>query len=176
MKDWKRVVNQVAPTIATALGGPLAGLAVKTLGGALLGDDSASEDDIAKALLDSEGLLKLKQAENDFKVKMKQLDVDVYALEQKDRDSARTMAAATGNTPQIVLSTVFIGGFFLVLYILFGDNIEISDSQENLSYLLLGVLASGVTMILKFWFGGSPHDMQQMNNIYNSIPREQLKK
>lgn len=176
MSNWKSILKQVAPTIATALGGPLAGLATKALGEGLLGDGKATDADIAKALIDPEGLLKLKSLESDFKVKMKELDVDVYRLAQKDRDSARNMAIATGNKPQVVISSIFIGGFFLVLWVLFGADIVMSESQEKLSYLLLGVLASGVTMVLKYWFGGSPHDLQQMTNVYNSIPKEQLKR
>ena len=35
--DWKSIIGVVAPTLATALGGPLAGLAVETLGKALGG-------------------------------------------------------------------------------------------------------------------------------------------
>ena len=44
------LLSQVAPSIATALGGPLAGIAVKTLSNALLGHESGTEEDVATAL------------------------------------------------------------------------------------------------------------------------------
>ncbi len=44
------LLAQVAPTIASALGGPLAGLAVKTLSSALLGTEQGSEQEVAAAL------------------------------------------------------------------------------------------------------------------------------
>ena len=40
------LLGQVAPTIATALGGPLAGVAVKTLSNVLLGHENGSEDEV----------------------------------------------------------------------------------------------------------------------------------
>ena len=43
--DWKDVIGAVAPTIATALGGPLAGAAVKTLSNVLLGHEKGTESD-----------------------------------------------------------------------------------------------------------------------------------
>jgi hypothetical protein len=39
MSNWKQTLMAVAPTLATALGGPLAGAAVGVIGKALLGDD-----------------------------------------------------------------------------------------------------------------------------------------
>jgi hypothetical protein len=35
--DWKKIVGAVAPTLATALGGPLAGMAAAAVSDALLG-------------------------------------------------------------------------------------------------------------------------------------------
>ena len=44
------LLGQIAPTIATALGGPLAGIAVKTLSAVLLGHENGSEDDVKAAM------------------------------------------------------------------------------------------------------------------------------
>ena len=176
MSDWKSIVKVVAPTLATALGGPLAGMATKAISESILGVDNATDSDLATALLDPANLVKLKQTEKDFEVRMKELDIDIASLEVKDRSSARELAKAKGIEPQVVLSSIFIGGFFVVLWLLFSGTVVLTESMEKLAYLLLGVLSSGVTMVLKFWFGGSPHDGANMQNIYNSIPREQLKK
>ena len=176
MKNWKSIVKAVAPTLATALGGPLAGMATKAISEGILGSEGATDSDLATAFLDPDNLVKLKSIEKDFEVRMRELDIDIAALETKDRSSARELAKAKGIEPQVVLSSIFIGGFFVVLWVLFSGSVVLTDSMEKLAYLLLGVLSSGVTMVLKFWFGGSPHDAANMQNIYNSIPREQLKK
>ena len=51
MADWKSIVGTVAPAIATALGGPLAGLGVSAIGKALGLGDGASKEDVAQAVL-----------------------------------------------------------------------------------------------------------------------------
>ena len=51
MKDWKKVLGGIAPTIATALGGPLAGTATKFLASSLLGKDEASESELEAAII-----------------------------------------------------------------------------------------------------------------------------
>jgi hypothetical protein len=176
VSNWKSIVKTVSPLLGAALGGPLGGMAGKLISEGILGDPAASSSDIYKALLDPENLVKLKSIEQEFELKLKELDVDLAKIGQADRESARGLAKSKGTGPQVIISSIFISGFFVVLAVLFSGLIVLTDSMENLAFLLLGVLASGVTMVLKFWFGGSPHDSEQMDNIYNSIPREQLKR
>ena len=176
MSDWKSIVKTVSPVLGAALGGPLGGMAGKLISEGLLGDSDAFSSDIYQALLDPENLVKLKSIEQEFEIKLNELDVDLAKIEQADRASARGLVESTGTAPQVVISSIFIAGFFVVLTVLFSGLVVLTDSMEKLAYLMLGVLASGVTMVLKFWFGGSPHDHEQMKNIYNSIPKEQLKK
>ncbi len=40
--DWKQVIKSIAPVLGTALGGPLAGTAIKVLGDAIIGGDTSS--------------------------------------------------------------------------------------------------------------------------------------
>ena len=176
MKDWKSIVRAVAPTLATALGSPVSGMATKLIVEGLLGKSEATDSELATALMDPDNLVKLKSIELDFEVKMKELDIDIAKISVDDRKSARALAENTSTRPQVVISTVFIVGFFAVLWVLFSGEVELTESMEKLAFLLLGVLSSGVTMVLKFWFGGSPNDSAQMQNIYNSIPSENLKR
>ena len=53
LKTFGPLLGSVAPSIATALGGPLAGMATKALSQALLGNEDGSEDDLQVALLAS---------------------------------------------------------------------------------------------------------------------------
>ena len=77
--DWKSIVRTVAPVLGTAIGGPLGGLATRTIAGALLGDENATEDQIAAAVQSAspDQLLALKKADEEFKVRMKELDIDI---------------------------------------------------------------------------------------------------
>ena len=86
-----KLIETVAPTIATALGGPVAGMAVKALSTALLGHDSGSEDDIRDALATAtpDQIAAIRKVDADFKVQMKSLDIDLVRIAANDRASAR---------------------------------------------------------------------------------------
>ena len=154
--DWKKIVGTVAPGLATALGGPLAGLAVKAIGGALGLSEGASEDDVAVAVsgANPEQLLALKQADQAFKVKMRELYVDLERLAGQDRASARDIAKVN-MWPHIVLSTIYTFGYFAMLYLFMTGNVEIATSLKTEFSIVLGVMTAAQTMIMQFWFGSS---------------------
>ena len=56
----KSIIQTVAPTIGTAVGGPLGGMAVKAISEALLGKPDGTPDEVSKAiaLLEKAGRLK----------------------------------------------------------------------------------------------------------------------
>ena len=154
--DWKKIVGTVAPGIATALGGPLAGLAVKALGGALGLGEGASEDAVAAAVTGAnpDQLLAIKQADQAFKVKMRELGVDLTKIEAADRASARELAKAN-MWPQIVLSTVYTVGYFMMMYLFMTGNVEVATNLKAEFNIVLGVMTAAQTMIMQFWFGSS---------------------
>ena len=81
MKDLlKGVLGAVAPTIGTALGGPMGNMAMGMVAQAL-GCKNETKT-IEKAVQDAtpEQLSELKKIDNDFDVKMKELDIDLFAL------------------------------------------------------------------------------------------------
>lgn len=172
MKKLGEIIKGIAPTLATAIGGPFAGTATKFIAGKLFGDENMDEQDLALALKGAtpEQLGQLKKIDNDFKVEMKQMDVDLQALAVDDRKSARNLAKSTTLWPQIILSTIFIVGYFVILWLLFSGTIQLPDNIRDMANILLGVLTGGIPMILRFWFGGSPDDKDRMDAIYNSTP------
>jgi len=101
----KGILGAVAPTVATALGGPLAGVAVRQIGSALGLSDNATQDEVMSAVAnaDPETLSKIKQVEADFKVMMKELDVSLAKLEVEDKNSARNREIQTKDkTPRVL--------------------------------------------------------------------------
>ena len=80
--DWKGTISAVAPALATALGGPLAGIAVQQISTAVLGKPDGKEAEVAQALSAGgpELLEKLKQADNEFAEKMAGLNVDLEKI------------------------------------------------------------------------------------------------
>lgn len=155
--DWKSVVKTVAPALGTALGGPMGGMATRAIAGVLLGDEDAAEDAVEQAVktANPDMFLKLKEADNAFAVKMKELSVDLEKINQEDRSSAREMATKTTLLPQMVLSGIFILGYVAVLYSVFSGGVGINAEDRPMAMILVGMLSAGVTQILNFFFGSS---------------------
>lgn len=166
--DWTKVrdtIATVAPSIATALGGPLAGAAVQALSLALTGAKDTPPADIAAAITSggADALLKLKQAEQDFQVKMRALDIDVIKLDQQDRANAREREIKTGDvwTPR-VLAAIIVTGYFSIQWYLIMSTIP--DQMMPIVMRALGTLDAALGMALAYFFGSSVSS-QQKNDI-----------
>ena len=165
--NWKDIVRTIAPVLGTALGGPMAGAAVKALGDKFLGNSAASEKEIETAIMSSspEQLLKLKEIETEFAKHMADLNIDVYRLEISDRQSAREMFKFN-IWPQILLTAVYNIGFFTLLTIQgFNPLFKIDPS-------LMGILATIVPLTSYFWFGSSFGSQKKDSAIALSTPPE----
>ena len=149
------LLAQVAPTVATALGGPLAGLAVKTLSEAMFGHQDGSESEVSAALMNAtpEQLQKLKEIDATFKLKMKELDIDLERIAAGDRDSARNMQMHTNDWIPRAMAIMVTFGFFGILAWLLIKGVPPSGS-ETLIYML-GALGTAWTGIVQFYFGSS---------------------
>jgi hypothetical protein len=165
----KAVIRTVAPGLAAALGGPLAGAAAGALVGALGGDEKGAED--ALLAQKPETLLALRKAEQDFALQMEQLGVDREKIAASDRASARDMAKVDMR-PQMVLSGVFLGGYFLLLLALITGSVVIDGVAAQQFPTLMGVLTTGVPIILAFWFGSSSGSQAKSVMLANSKPAD----
>jgi VIT1/CCC1 family predicted Fe2+/Mn2+ transporter len=149
------LIKQVAPTIATALGGPLAGLATKTLSEALLGNADGSPDEIAAALGSAtpEQLAKLREIDANFKVTMKKLDIDLAQIDASDRDSARNREIQLKDRTPMILAGVVCFGFFgtLIGLLLYG----LPSRGQDAVLILLGALSAAFTAIVNYYYGSS---------------------
>lgn len=170
LKTFGPLIGSVAPTIATALGGPVAGLAVKALSGALFGHDSATEDDIRTVLASptADQLSALKRIDADFKVQMKALDIDLERIAADDRDSARDMQKETRDwIPRALAVSVTIGFFAILIYMLVYG---LPTTGNEALLLLLGALQTAWGGIIAFYFGSSSGSQNKDKMIYNSKP------
>jgi len=153
--DWKQVIQTVAPGLATALGGPMAGVAVRSIASALLGEPEATEAQVEEAIRSAspEDFRKLKQAELKFQTDMKALEIDLAALHASDRDSARTRQSKTGDQMPAFIAFAALAGFFGILTAMIFVNLP-PGSQAPLN-VMLGALGSLVVAIGNYYFGSS---------------------
>ena len=155
LKTFGPLIGQVAPTIATALGGPLAGMAVKAVSSALFGHQDASEDEIMAAMgtATPDQLTALKKIDADFKVQMKSLDIDLEKIAASDRDSARNMQIQTHDwTPRVIAIVVILAWVFIQWHLF---NSVIPDTMRELIARVLGTLDASLTLVLSYYFGSS---------------------
>jgi hypothetical protein len=155
MMDWKALVGTVAPGIATALGGPLAGLAVSALTNALGLPSGSTEDDVAATMKTAtpDQLLALKKADQDFAVRMEELGIDLEKVNAADRDSARRMQTETRSRMPAFIALMSLAGFFgILLCMIF---VTLPSTAEAPLNIMLGVLGTLVVGISNFFYGSS---------------------
>jgi len=158
--DWKDVIGAVAPTIATALGGPLAGAAVKTLSNVLLGHENGSEGDLAAAIgtASPDVLAQIKKAEADFQVRMRELEIDVDRIAAADRDSARRRESSTGDfwTPRIIGGATLLAFIWSVWAVLSGYVQGLTDpAVVGIIGTLIGYVSAKADQVVSYYFGSS---------------------
>lgn len=162
--DW---LKAIAPTVATVLGGPLAGLAVEAIGEAFNWDEATKEkvDQTLKAgKMSGEDLALLKQAEVALTQRLAELDIDIERVHAGDRDSARKMQAETKSVIPGLLATLVTIGFFGILIGMMAGEAKAIENQEAL-LIMLGALAAAFGQVLNFFFGSSRGSEQKNATI-----------
>ena len=161
--DW---LKTIAPTIATALGGPLGGLAYEAISKVL----GISQDDAKKMLddgkLTADQIASVQQAEIALKAKAQELNLDFEKLSVEDRSSARTMQSNTHSWIPPFLAVGITVGFFGILYALMTDKVTKSDELM----IMLGSLSTAWTGVIAFYFGSSAGSQRKDELIHNSTP------
>ena len=147
----KNIVGAVAPTLGTALGGPLGGAAASAIAGVLGCDSDPQSLQKALAKATPEQLTEIKKAELDFEARMKELDVDLYALQTQDTADARKHFSKdwTARFLAIALCLLFAGYIILVTVLPPDQN---SDAIIN---LILGSITGSFSTVIAFYFGSS---------------------
>jgi len=147
--EW---LKQIAPTIATAFGGPLAGMAVTAISKALGVEPEKVEEVISSNKLTSEQIAHIKLAEIELEKQARELGLNFEKLAVDDRKSARDMQAATRSiVPPLLAASVTIGFFGILGMMLTGK----VDASNPALMMMLGSLGTAWTGIIAYYFGSS---------------------
>lgn len=152
---WKKIVSAVAPTLATALGGPLAGMATKQIAGAILGNENAKEAELEAAITAGgpDMLVKLKELDQQFEIKLRELGLELEKLDVQDRASARAREIAVRDWVPPTLAIGNFVAFCSMLYLMFSR--QIPETNRDVFYILLGTLAGNLGAVMTYYFGSS---------------------
>ena len=159
--NLKATIGAVAPWLATALGGPLAGQAVASIASAMGLKPNAQMEDIQSALaagqLTGDQLVAMKAAELQFQQAMAQAGFtqtkDLESIAASDRDSARKREEVVKDwTPRILAYGVTLGFFAVLTFMLLQP---IPPTAHDALLLLLGALQTAWVGIVTYYFGSS---------------------
>jgi|TARA_A100001391_G_scaffold198_2_gene432 hypothetical protein len=147
----KNIVGAVAPTLGTAIAGPMGNMALGKIAEVL--GCPADHKSVEKAVQNAtpEQMLELKKAEQDFEVQMKELDVDVFKLETQDKQDARSKFNKDWTARIMGIATV--GGFLGYIFLVTLQPPE--QNSEALINLVLGYLGGLASAVISFYFGAS---------------------
>lgn len=162
--DWKTALEAIAPGLATAFGGPAAGLAVKILGDKLLGNPDATPEQVQSVLsggLSGEQIVAIKQAESQLTIELARIDQARDAANLQDTQSARQQTVALAQAGSgiawapVVISAIITLGFFVCVFLLFIFEREWTERQAGLLNTLFGALILGFGQVCNYWLGSS---------------------
>lgn len=158
--DWsklKSALGTALPAIASVVGTPLAGGAVKALCNVFGLKDDASPDDIAAAYATAtpEQLVRLKELESNERIRMEEIAVYEQVrnneLTVADKESARNVKDMT----TVVMTYLITLGFFAATFFIASKWAEVTKEEASIFFTLVGILASKWSSVVDFWFGTS---------------------
>ena len=153
--DLKKILGNIGCNALGTVFPPFGSMAASVIKNALELEEDAGEDAVIEAVKNAtpEQVKALKDAEYNFKAKLKELDVDILKLEKEDRDSARKMQVKTKSKVPAALSLTITVGFFGVLYVMLLGGVP--EGEKDVLLVMLGALGTAWANVCQYWFGSS---------------------
>ena len=166
MNDLFNLLKGIAPTLATAVAGPLGGAAVSAIASRLGVGDSVEA--VAKAIA----------GDPQAAQKIAELELEYAKLNAQDRDSARKAYAAIATSenstkldkmvvPILALGVVGLA-FALIGVLMFVDT---PNDQQQLVIFALGFITSAAGQVLSFYFGSSQGSKDKTEDMKGMIKK-----
>lgn len=164
--DWKKIVGTVAPAVASAFGTPAMGVAVAALSQVIFGRTDADAADVARSIADGQltgdQLVAIRQADNDFKIKMGQMGLDLQKLEAdteqaylKDVQDARARQVATRDFMPQIIFFLFLAIYVAEVAMFFYGQMPTDEYVRALMTRAFGTVEAGVVGAVAYFIGSS---------------------
>ncbi len=156
----KGIIGAVAPAVASVIGTPVAGVAVKGLCNILGLNEDAGPKEIDSALQNAspETWLKIKELNAQTEVELKRLDIDSKKIDQMESSSARSREVEMAKsgfrdfTPSFLAIFLTVGFFGLLFLLMF---VDLDPDVRGIIDIMLGSLGTGFITMLNYYFGSS---------------------
>lgn len=156
----------LAPTLASAILGPLGGVAVAALG-KIFGIDGATTEQVSKVFQDGrmtpEQLSAIKQLELKYQADEKERGFRYAELAFKNVSDARDMQKQTKSYFPATLSIFITAGFFSILITMLVW--EYKPTEPLL--IMLGALGAAFGAVVNFWLGSSAGSQRKSELLGN---------
>jgi len=162
--EW---LKTIAPTIATALGGPLAGMAVSAVAKAIGCEPDEVQGIISSNKLTAEQVASIQLAELELKKQAQSMNLDFAKLTVEDRKSARDMQIATKSMLVPSLAILIVSAFIGVVIATLGG-FAVVDSV--LAGTLIGYLSAKAEQVVNFYFGSSAGSKEKTDLLAKAEP------
>jgi hypothetical protein len=148
------LLKSLAPTIASAAGGPMAGMAVKMAAKKLGLPDTATANEIEDLIeRDRDKAVMVREADKEFKDYIREMEIDLesFKTEVEDRKDARENFS-TDWTPKVfsIICLLLYGSYVMVVTLF-----EHSQQSETVISLVLGQLSGILGTAAAFFYGSS---------------------
>jgi len=160
-------LEQVAPTIATALGGPLAGLAVEAVSKALGVSGDEAKNILDEGKMSADQIAQVKVAELELQKQAQSLGLNFEQLAVQDRSSARDMQIATKSFLVPTLAIIIVVSFIGVVV---GTMMGLSHIESAMAGTLVGYLSAKAEQVVAFYFGSSAGSQRKDELLHQSTP------
>jgi len=168
--DMTQVIRTLAPTVASVLGGPLAGIAVTALGG-IFGVSEPTQEKIASVIANAqmtpEQVARIKALELQYQNDEKERQFKYAELEFRDIDSARRRESAVRDDTNRLLAFVVVGAFIAMC----GSTLMGYTKVDSvLAGTLVGYISAKCEQVLAYYFGSSRSSERKTELLAASSP------
>lgn len=158
MPNWTDAI----PTIATALGGPFAGLAAGFIA-SKLGVSDKTVENVTQLIQGAppEQMVKLKELDIELQKYLAELGIRQFEAEVADKNSARQREVQIAQASPAPWWMPNFVSFLTLIVVVGGGYLFFSVKETDVRYALIGI----ITMVLTYYYGTTKHSGEKDANI-----------
>ena len=168
--EWMNIIKTVAPTVASALGSPLAGLAISALG-SMFGIEEPTQtkikEYIEKGQLTGEQIVQLKELELRYKNEEEERGFRYAELAFKDVDSARNREVLSKDSTNKILAFLIVGSFLIIAGVVLAGY---AKAETVLAGTIIGYVSAKCEQVLAYYFSSTKSSARKTELLAKSSP------